>query len=218
MAQQINLSTPILLTQRRYFSALTLVQALGLLLLVGGALSAYWVVTLNAASAGFQKTLSAQALELASLQAAIAQGKAGAGPAEAVQAQDLQARRATLTQREKLRDELQRGLFRAGWGHSARLQLVAQSIPAQVWLTEVKADETWLDVSGFTLDPAALNDWLGRLSASPLLKEQQLSTVKVERASPAMVKAAGGSARPVWSFQLLSAVARPTALLSGGKP
>jgi Tfp pilus assembly protein PilN len=218
MAQQINLSTPILLTQKRYFSALALVQALSLLLLVGGALSAYWVVTLNANSAGLQKTLSAQALELASLQAAIAQGKAGAAPAEAVQAQDLQARRANLAQREKLLDELQRGLFRPGWGHSARLQLVAQSIPSQVWLTELKADETWLEASGFTLDPAALNDWLGRLSASPLLKEQQLATVKVEHASPAMLKAAGGSTRPLWSFQLHSAVAKPGPVASGGKP
>jgi Tfp pilus assembly protein PilN len=218
MAQQINLSTPILLAQKRYFSALALVQALSLLLLAGGGLSAYWVWSLNTANAGFQKTLAAQTVELASLQAEIANRKAAAGPTEVLKAQELQTRRAALAQREKLLDELQRGLYRAGWGHSARLQLVAQSIPAQVWVTELKADETWLEASGFTLDPAALNDWLAKLSASPLLKEQKLATVKVEHASPAMLKAAGGSARPLWSFQLLSAVTKPAAVVSGGKP
>lgn len=50
--------------------------------------------------------------------------------------------------------ELSRGSFLAdGQGHAARLQLVAASIPAQVWVTDVKADELQLDISGFTLEP-----------------------------------------------------------------
>jgi Tfp pilus assembly protein PilN len=217
MSQQINLSTPILLTQKRYFSAQTMVQALAVFLLVGGGLCAYWVWSLNAASEGFQKTLATQARELESLQVAIAQGKAGAVPAEVAQAQDLQGRRAALVQREALLEELHRGLFRPGWGHSARLQLVAQSIPAQVWITQVRADENLLDVSGFTLEPAALNAWVSRLAASPLLKEQQLTTIKVEQVSAAMLKTAGGPTRPMWSFTLVSAVAKAP-VNAGGKP
>lgn len=217
MPQQINLCTPILLTQKRYFSAQTMVQALAVFVLLGGGLCAYWVWSLNVASEGFRKTLATQSRELESLQAAIKQGKAGAAPVEAALMQDLQGRRAELLQREKLMQALQRGLFPPGWGHAARLQLVAQSIPAQVWVTEVKADDGQLDVSGFTLDPSALNEWVARLAASPLLQGQTLSTVKVENVSATMMKAVSGAPRPVWSFSLVSAVGKPSAA-AGGKP
>ncbi|MES2878130.1 MAG: PilN domain-containing protein [Pseudomonadota bacterium] len=232
MPQQINLCTPILLTQRRYFSAQTMVQALAILAVVGGGLLTYWVWSLNSASQGFKKTLALQSHELEGLEAALKQGKAGAGSAEAALTQELQGRRTELLQREKLLKELQEGLFRPGWGHSVRLQLVAQSIPPLVWVTEVKANDAQLEVSGFTLNPAALNDWVARLAASELLKEQKLATVKVENASAAMTKAgmdaavlalpAASSAmasapRPMWKFNLVSAVGQPS-VLAGGKP
>ena len=236
MAQQINLCTPILLTQKRYFSAQTMVQALAVFVVLGGGLCGYWVWSLNAASEGFKKTLATQSRELERLQAAIKQGKAGIGPVEAAVTQDLQGRRAELLQREKLLQELQRGLFQPGWGHAARLQLVAESIPPQVWVTEVKADDGQLDVSGFTLEPAALNEWVARLAASPLLQGQKLATVKVESVSAATIKEVSGAAasvlpaappaktstkpavpRPVWSFSLVSAVGKPVAA-TGGKP
>jgi Tfp pilus assembly protein PilN len=232
MPQQINLCTPILLTQKSHFSAQTMVQALAVFMVLGGGLCAYWVWSLNVASEGFKKTLATQSRELEGLQSAIAKGKASAGPVEATLTQDLQGRRTELLQREKLLEELQRGLFRPGWGHAARLQLVAQSIPAQVWVTGVTADQVQLEVSGFTLEPAALNDWVAKLAESPLLKGQKLSTVKVENASAATIKAVVGTAvsalsaassavpsapRPVWSFSLVSAMGMPSAV-AGGKP
>lgn len=226
MAQQINLCTPILLTEKRYFSALTMVQALALLAVVGGGWLTYWVWSLNTASTGFKATLALQSSELEGLASALKQGRAGAGSAESALTQTLQLRRAELLQREQLLDELQRGLFRPGWGHSARLQLLSQSIPAQVWVTEVKADDVQLDVSGYTLDPAALNLWAGRLAASPLLKDQKLATVKVENATVVAARPGATAAvpvtvspvpRPMWTFNLLNAVGKPAAM-TGSKP
>lgn len=216
MAQQINLCTPILLTQKRYFSAQTMVQSLSVFVLLGGALCAYWVWSLNAASEGFRKTLAVQARELQGLQAAIAQSKAGPPPQEATLTRELEGHSAELHRREQVLGELQRGLFRPGWGHGARLLMIAQSIPAQVWITEVKADDMQLDVSGYTLDPAALNTWVARLAASPLMQGQRLATAKVENATAAMQKIANG-AQPVWSFNLVNSVAMPV-VLPGGKP
>ena len=230
MPQQINLCTPLLLTQKRYFSAQTMLQALAIFMVIGGGLCAYWIVSLNAASEGFKKTLATQAHELESLQKAIAQGKTGAVPVNANLTKDIENRRAELGQREKLLQELQRGRFKPGFGHSAQLQLLAQTIPAPVWLTEVKADDKQLEVSGFTLEPAALSDWVAKLAASPLLEGQKLATVKVENASTATTKAAvassavpGASSAPVatpravWSFHLISAMPQ-LAGAAGGKP
>ena len=231
MAQQINLCTPILLTQKRYFSAQTMVQALAVFVVFGGSLCGYWVWSLNTASEGFKKTLATQAHELESLQAAIKQGKVDTGPLEAALAKELEGQQMTLQQRQSLMEALQRGLFRPGWGHAARLRLVAQSIPAQVWLTDLKADDSQLELSGFTLEPAALNDWVSKLAASPLLQGQKLATVKVENASAAVLKAltvpatsappgastAAAQPRPMWSFSLVSALGKPVPAL-GAKP
>jgi Tfp pilus assembly protein PilN len=223
MPQQINLCTPILLTQRRYFSAQTMVQALALFLVVGGGLAAYWVWSLRSSSEGFKKAVSAHERELATLQTALLAGRAGATTADAGLAQELLVRRTDVVQREALLGDLRRGMFKEGWGQSARLQLVAQSIPAQVWVTDVKANDIQLDVSGFTLEPAALNEWVKKLATSPLLQGQKLATIKVERVerpttAAAVASATASSQRPVWSFSLVSAMGSPGDIAGKNKP
>ncbi len=222
MAQQINLCNPIFLTQKRYFSASTMVRSLGVFVLLGGLLSGYWSWTLQSLSAGYQLSVSNNQREITRLQAAIQANRANAAPADAAQVRDLQARQAELQQRELLLIELKRGLLREGYGHAAHLQLVARSIPPQAWVTEIRADDLRLELSGYTLEPAALNGWVARLADSPLLEGQQLSVVKVERVghdvrsgAPAVVTAQAGSA-PLWSYTLVTAVAPPVA--AGARP
>ncbi len=210
MPQQINLCTPLFQTQKRYFSALTMAQALGVFVLLGGALAAYWSWSLQNLSAGYQQSVAANQREIDRLQAAILLNRANAAPADAALVQELQARREELQQREQLLDELQRGLLREGQGHAARLQLVAQTIPAQAWVSSLRADADRLELSGYTLEPAALNGWMARLADSPLLQGQQLSVVKVERVGPdAAPAAAVGPAAgvPYWAYTIVTAVA-----------
>jgi len=202
-----------------------MLQAVAVFLVLGGLLCAFWVTSLNSASAGFKVTLDAQAPEMAGLQAAVAANKVEAGSAEAALEQQLQSARAERAQRQAILAELSRGSVKDGQGHAARLQLVAASIPAQVWVTDVKADELQLDISGFTLEPAALNAWVAKLSASPLLQGQHLAAVKVEKVKidPAWVSTSTqtGTAtqvalvarRPLWSFSLVNAATN-----SWGKP
>ena len=219
MPQQINLCTPLFLTQKHYFSAIRMAQALGVFLLLGAALSAFWTWSLQEVSAGYRQSVSNNQREIDRLQAAIKVNTANAAPADAALLQELQQRRDELQRREQLLAELQKGLTREGWGHSARMQLVARSIPPQVWVTEIKTDDSRFELSGFTIEPAALNVWMTRLADSPLLEGQQLSTVKVERATvelrggAAVVSAAPGTVAPartagpaVWSFTLVSAI------------
>jgi Tfp pilus assembly protein PilN len=124
---------------------------------------------------------------------------------------------------------LQQGHIQPGFGHAARLQLVAQTIPSAAWVTQITADERALEVAGYTLEPAVLTIWVNRLADSPLLKGQSLSTVKVDSARPDTVLpgavAVGQAVRPpagpastaqaasqpalptVWSYTLLSSMA-----------
>jgi Tfp pilus assembly protein PilN len=223
MPQQINLCTPIFLTQKRYFSAQTMASALGVFVLVGGILSGYWTWTLKSLSEGYQQSVSANQREIARLQAAIRLNRENSAPADAALVQELQARQGELERRQALLAELKRGLLRDGQGHAARLQLVARSIPPQAWVTTIKADEQSLELGGYTLEPAALNGWMERLGQSPLLQGQQLSVVKVERVAtdgrgpgaapaPVLARAAGV---PLWAYTLVTAAAPAT---TGAKP
>ena len=217
MPQQINLSAPVLLTERRYFSALTMAQALLMLVLLGGSLAAYGVWSVRTAAASIKLTLDRQAPELARLRAALAPATAASGGGEKELLQELQAARNRLAERSAVLAEARRGLMKPDQGHSAVLQLVAQSIPPQVWVNEVLADNAQLEVHGFTQDPAVLNSWVDRLSQSPLLAGQQLARVKVERVAAGGSSGAGAnvSARPLWTFVLASAVAPGS---GGAKP
>lgn len=219
MAQQINLLNPIFLTQKRYFSASTMAQALGVFLLLGGLLSAYWAWTLYSLTAGYEQSVATNQREITRLRTAIQLNRSNAAPADAAQLKTLQTEQALLQQRELLLRGLKQGLLREGYGHAARLQLVARSIPPQAWVTEIRADEVRLELSGYTLEPAALNGWVARLAESPLLEGQQLSVVKVERVS-AEGRAAGAApvpavSGPLWSYTLVTASAPASA---GGKP
>lgn len=231
MPQQINLFTPIFLTQKRYFSANTMVQALGVFLLLGGVLLAAWMWNIEKLSAGYRQSVSSNQKEIERMQAALAVSKASTGPADAALVQELQKRRNELQQRERILQELQRGLSAEGWGHSARLQLVANSIPSQVWVTEIKADDQRFEIGGFTVEPAALNVWMDRLAASPLLQGQQLSTIQVEKAAidvrdgaaslsniaaPGTLGAVRASGPAAWSFKMVSAIGSPAAVKPGG--
>jgi len=211
MAQQINLCSPILLTQKRYFSANTMAVALLLFLALGSALCGTWVWNLDRATRGLRETMDAQRNELAALKAAIVRNKESAAPVDAALTRQLQERRAAVQEREQLRAALLEGLVRPGEAHSDRLQLIARTIPSQVWITAVTATARRFEISGYTLEPAALNDWVARLASSPLMQGLVLSDVSVENtiATPTKVSGAAVSsgtavARPAWSFHLVN--------------
>ena len=227
MPQQVNLCFPILLVPKRYFSAATIVQALAAFAVVGGSLCAFWVWSLHRASESFQPILARQFSEIQSLKSALARSQGGGKSLEAVSGQELQALQAELVKREKMLELLLRGVFQPGAGYAAQLQLVAQSIPTQVWITEVKANERQLEVKGFTLQPSALNDWALKLAESPLLEGQKLATIQVESTSALPLNVDGPTGGPIapeavsksasgeriWSFSMLSAVGQIPALV-----
>jgi Tfp pilus assembly protein PilN len=215
MPQQVNLCLPLLRQQKKRFAAQTLAQALALILIVSGVLGAAWIWNLNQASTSLKATLEAQAKELDGLRAVLDQNKASAAPAQDALALEIKRRKAELEQREKVLAALSQGVFQPGKGHAARLQLVAQTIPAVAWITQIRADDRQLEVTGYTLEPSALNDWVAKLADSPLLKGQALSTVKVESAKPESLQpvviptAQQAAAKPENAASMATAVARP---------
>lgn len=230
MAQQINLLTPILLAPRRHFSALTLLQATGLLL-VAGLAAALWLQQRDrSAETTHQALLATYAAERQQLTVARANLPA---PQDAGRLQQQLAlleagnaeRRALL---QLLGVDGSVGGAPAGRHHSDLLALIARTLPEPVWLGELHHSAGRVELVGGTLDTAVLRPWLGQLSAHPLLAGQTLSALRVERVGAAGSDAgkpllpgadALGQARlPVWAFRVVSAPAPPAGIASGGAP
>ncbi|HEY0954180.1 MAG TPA: PilN domain-containing protein [Roseateles sp.] len=225
MPQQINLLTPILLAPRRYFSALTLLQAT-LLLLVGGVATALWLQQRDrAADVQHQALLARYATERQQLLVARANLPAPQD-ASALQTQ-LQALETGNGDRAVLLRALgSDGGARAGRQHSDLLALVARTLPDSAWLSDMRYTPGRLELSGGTLNTAPLRSWLGQLADHPLLAGQQLSALRVERVGAAGGESQGrpllegadrlASARvPVWGFRVVSTPALAASAISG---
>ncbi len=225
MPQQINLLTPILLAPRRYFSALMLLEASGLLL-AAGLVTALWLQQRDRqAEAGHQALLARYAAERQALTVARAALPAPLDAA-AVQ-QQLLPLEAGNAERRTLLQNLGDGGGQAGQRHSDLLALVARSLPEAAWLGELRYAPGRLELSGGTLDTAVLKPWLAELTTHPLLAGQALTALRVERlgapgteASPNPLLARSSPLAtvglPVWTFRVVSAPATPASAPAGG--
>ena len=214
MAQQINLLTPILLAPKRYFSALTLLQATGLLV-AAGVVGALWLQQRDQRQ---EQDHQARLAQYAAERQQLSVASAGLPPpldANALQ-QQLQALEAGNAQRQALLKSLGADGSRAtGQRHSDLLALIGRTLPEAAWVTELRYAPGRVELAGGTLDTAVLRPWLGQLSGSPLLAGQELSALRVERLgtpvsesgnaplferSPALAQ----SRLPVWTFRVVS--------------
>lgn len=214
MAQQINLLTPILLAPKRYLSALTLLQATGLLVLASLAAGLWLQQRERRAEAAHQASLQRLEAERQALQAARA-GLPAPQDALALQ-QQLQSLLAGNGERRALLQSLAGGAGRDGQRHSDLLALVSRTLPDSAWLSELRHSPDRIELVGGTLDTAQLRPWLARLSTHPLLAGLQLSALRVEKLGaqdgdgPALLERSGPLAQtglPVWAFRVVSAPA-----------
>ncbi|MEL4178947.1 PilN domain-containing protein [Roseateles sp. PN1] len=229
MAQQINLLTPILLAPKRYFSALTMVQAMAMLLAATLALCLWLNLQAQQSKRDFAQAQARGALELQTLTQALAALPPPVDPkllAQQINQLELYNQAQLLTL-----NILNGGLAADGYRHSDLLKSLAQTVPASVWLGSLRWMPGQLELNGATLDPVALRTWLERLAGQPLLAGLQLGSVKVEKWGPdgplggEANDPAGTAAAPaawlspstpkprpglaVWSFRVVSALPAP---------
>lgn len=211
MAHQLNLCPESFAPKRQVFGARAMVLTFLVLLVGGGVAAGAWRWNLEQLRLMYQQQTAQQARELAQLKAVVEQARARTGPADPALTGQLQERRSALTQREALLAAVQEGMFKPGAGHSDRLRMLADSIPQPVWITSAKAEFGRMEVAGYTLESAALNEWVGRLATHALMRDLKLSTVVVENKTSAPVQAPSQAASsalrsgvPMWSFNLVN--------------
>jgi hypothetical protein len=195
MPQQINLFSPILLAPRRHFSARTMAEALAVLVLGIGAIAGWSVHTTARLK---QDLAAAQLAGEPETQRLAAQIAARAAPPQDTRAleQQMATLRLTLAERRALLTELVPAVPAPERGNAAWLALLAQTVPASVWLAEARRADGRIELAGTTVQPEALRPWLAALAAHPAAAGRTLRTVRVERAD--------GDGADAWNFRVVS--------------
>lgn len=179
MSQQINLYNPILLRQKKYFSAATMAQALGILLL--GLLAFYGYARYQVA--GLQTATEQGAKRLESAQARVARLTQQFSP-RAKSAELEQRIRQTETELKTLA-QAQQALKQSGLldssGFSPYFQALARQIVDGLWLTQFTVGGGEMRISGRALQAQLVPTYIRRLGTEPALQGRQFSMLEMRQ-------------------------------------
>lgn len=180
MSQQINLFNPIFLKQKKYFSALTMAQALGLILAGALALTAY--------STYRTSRLSSQAA-LVTAQALAAQAQL-----DQLNAQTVTRQKSKALEEEVLKVEMQikslrrvfeildKGELGNTSGYSEYFRAFARQIPADTWLTgfSIYGAGTEVGLKGRALRPDLVPAYINALKREPIMRGKSFSALDIQ--------------------------------------
>lgn len=208
--QQVNLLNPALIPKRESFTARHII-VWSAVALVGMAGLGWWAA---AETGKLRREVAENAARLAADSAfALKPHLPGGAVAPTPQEIDAlekarQAKKSQLEARQGARDLLKRGLAGPDDGPSALLRRIASTLPEAAWLTEVRVAGERIDVSGKSLDAAAIDAWVEQLRASGFLARKPMPTLRIERTD---APAPSGGVLPVFVFGISAALAVPFA-------
>lgn len=184
MSQQINLFNPQFLQQKKYFSAVTMAQALGLLVL--GIAAFYGFASLQDRRLTQHTAESSRAYELQKQQFAKASADLNPQKIEAQIDQDLRSAEAAVALRRALLGEIQSGA-RSSLAYSDYLRAFSRQTVQGLWLTGIQIGEAGgqLVVSGRALQADLVPVLISQLKREQVLRGRSLEGLAITRSSPA---------------------------------
>jgi len=180
VSQQINLFNPQFLETKKHFSAETMVQALGLLVL--GIAAFYGYAFWQDRTMARQTVESSRAYELQKQQFARATAELNPEKIEAQIDQDLRSAEAAITLRKALLGEIQSGA--AGTpAYSEYLRAFARQTVRGLWLTGMQIGEAGgqLTVNGRALQPDLVPVLISQLKREAVLRGRMLDALTISR-------------------------------------
>lgn len=208
MSQQINLFNPILLKQKKVFTARPMLEALAVL--VAGALVLVFYGQQSVAA--LQGELAAGGKQLAQRKARQASAGVQFVPRQksAELAQQLAAAELELASLRKVAALLQRGEIGNTAGYADYFRALARQNVAGLWLTGVSivGAGNEIAVRGRALQPALVPAYIGRLGREPVLHGKSFASLQIEQAlqapneGSASGAAAGAAVAPYVEFSL----------------
>lgn len=199
MSQQINLYNPVFLKQKKYFSALTMLQALGLIA-VGAAL--FYVY------AAYQVNLLSRQVDEAGKRYAAEENRlmryaSEYSPQQSAQLLEEQLRglEAQAAAQQELLESLKSGAMDNTSGYSEYLRAFARQVIPGLWLTGFSIDNngTQLSLSGGATDPSLVPSYIQRLNREKVMQGKSFAGLQMQQP-----KAEGGKPARYVEFMLQS--------------
>ena len=194
MTQQINLFNPIFRKQKKYFSSVTMVQALAIIcgactLLAVDA--AFRTRALNTQAAATEALLAARQQRLTDVKVQFApRQKSATIVAEIVAAQQ------ELAMLQNASATVQRGGFGDTAGFSPYFRALARQSIDGLWLTDVKVSSggAAIGIQGNALQAPLVPQYMGRLAQEPVMKGKDFATLALTAvAAPQVVASASAT-------------------------
>jgi Tfp pilus assembly protein PilN len=180
MSQQINLFNPIFLKQKKYFSAVAMLQALGGLLVGCALMAAYAQYQVNSLS----RESASSTVQLKSVQNQLGQVMAEYGPKPKSQSLELQIQKAEaeLNSIKKVFDILNRGDIGNTDGYSPYFRAFARQSMEGVWLTGLNLSGAGNEIGlqGRAIKPDLLPNYINRLKTETVMQGKSFGTLEIK--------------------------------------
>jgi hypothetical protein len=204
MSQQINLFNPIFMKQRKLFSLLAMLQALGLIVLgsmffYGYAL--YQVGQLEKQSNESTKRYNAEQIRLANTLNEFSPQQSNQLLQTEVQRLEKQ-----MAEQNEIIETLKSGALGNTTGYSEYMRAFARHVVQGLWLTDfrVTGDAAQVSLSGGVLNPELLPVYIQRLGKERIMRGKTFSTLKMQQSKAAEGETSASPARRYVEFTLYS--------------
>ena len=185
MSQQINLFNPIFMKQRKYFSLLAMLQALGLIIagsLIFYGYAIYQVNQLNLQLEENTKRYNAEQVRLARYVAEFSPQQSNQLLQDEVQHLEKQ-----VAEQNEIIDTLKSGAVGNTTGYSEYMRAFSRQVVQGLWLTSFKVtgDAAQISLSGGVVSPELLPAYIQRLGKERIMQGKTFSTLKMQQSKPA---------------------------------
>lgn len=188
MSQQINLFNPVFLKQKKYFSATTMVQALGLILVGSAVLSVY--VDFQLTALGREAGSTSSQLKAAQSQLAKVSVTSGQRAKSKALEDEIQKTEAEVASLQRVFDVLKKGDFGNTKGYSEYLRAFSRQIVDGIWLTgfSIYSGGNDIRIQGRAMRPELVPAYINRLKREPVMQGKSFATLDMQAPPDPQVK------------------------------
>jgi Flp pilus assembly protein TadB len=181
MSQQINLFNPIFLKQKKYFSVVTMLQALGLIVLgsaVFYAYAVYQVAQLSRQAEETTKRYAAEQVRLANYSNEFSLQRSGQMLEDELKQVEAQAK-----SQDAVLTTLKSGIIGNTEGYSEYMRAFARQSVNGLWLTafDIVGDGVQMSLSGAVVNPQLVPSYIQRLGKEKIMRGKTFSTLQMQQ-------------------------------------
>ena len=210
MSQQINLYNPLLLKQKKIFSAKTMAQAMGLILL--GLVAVYGYAFYQIAILQLESENTAKRHDAVQVRLARISQQFGPRQKSAELEANLKRAEAELRALMEVQAALNQGGLGSASGFSPYFKALARQAVEGLWLTGFSVTGSEMAINGRTLKPGSVPDYIHRLSGEEVMQGRKFAMLEMRQPEAVATKDGKTLVAPRYIEFTLQSALKETAL------